>query len=207
MASGTIKAVASKADIANKPDGIYLGSSDTTWADVWAKISTLTTGRCTTFYATSDAAKVLTDNARGNTMYGTIARQTSSNFFLVIGHSVSNCLFSVAVLSANSTGVTSYKENNIAENAVTQKSLTITDGTVLEVDSSSKINMVLFSAANARCGTIQLYTSSSNAYVYMNVNGASAVTITKDGRKLTFGVNGTVYANCTIYAGDINVSS
>lgn len=210
MASGTIKAVASKADIVNKADSIYLTSNDTTWSAVWAKISTLKIGYAAPLFSSADASKALTNNVRPNTLAGIIVKASSARYYLLYQHSTANNEFAVATLDANSAGVTNYSENNItgrlAEDFPTYKRLTITNGASVTVANSSHIEIDLMSSANARCGALQI-SSSAAGTIYHNQVGASGVTITKETNKITFAVGGTTYAWCTIYQGNITLNS
>ena len=209
MASGTIKAVASKADIVNKADSIYLTSSDTTWSDVWAKLSTLKTGYAAPLFSVADASKVLTNNVRPNTLAGMIVKSSSARFYLLYHHSTANNGFAVATLDANSAGVTNYAERDIVgmfSEFPIYRRLTITDGASVTIANSSHIEMDLMASASARCGALQI-SSSAAGTIYHNQVGASGVTITKATNKITFAVSGTTYAWCTIYQGDITLDS
>lgn len=208
MASGTIKAVASKADIANKADSIYLTSSDTTWSNVWAKISTLKTGYAAPIFSTADASKALTNNVRSNTLVGIIVKASSARYYLLYQHSTASNEFAVATLDANSAGVTSYSENPITSKLPNFKTIPVSNDDELTITNNSRIGINICSSSPSRCGELSIYTTSTGT-VRFNQSGAASLTITTDSEKPNWmkisGVSTSTTILCaTIFGGDIS---
>lgn len=94
---------------------IKLDSNDTTWANIWAKLNTLSNGETATFTSTASAAtSALTGNARSTTMQGIVSRYSSSQFEFLVKYPANQFLmFRVASASSSSSGT--YTDNTIAK--------------------------------------------------------------------------------------------
>ena len=192
-----------------KTETIILTSSDTAWSQVWAKINTLSVGSTATIYSPSTQSGILTKNVRSNSLYGLISRGSSTRFYLMYAHSTATNLFGIGTLDASSSEATGYSERDITgrlSEIPVYKKFTITNGASVTIDNSSHVEIDLMGGTNGRCGTMQVSTSAAGT-VFHNQVGASSVSITKATNKITFAVDGTTYAWCTIYQGDITLDT
>lgn len=117
MASGTIKALASKAEIdqinSERARKIYLTDSDNTWEKIWAKLNTLSVGETATFRGNATPMSTLSGGVRAFALNGAVTR-TSSSTFGFIGRISGNNVLLCEIASVSSSSRGSYSESDLS---------------------------------------------------------------------------------------------
>lgn len=202
MATGTIKANASKADIESKADVVYLTSSDTTWANIWAKISALRSGYAAPIYINSASISALTGGTRTSGAFtGLITKGSSSTYYLFCRQAnAAGTTFQGTITNASSTSSGDYSETVIPR----FKNLGAAEGAnSYTVTNNSRIVIDLVTGNEGRMGHINLYVSASGVLTYRTDLGSN-VTISKSTNTLNLSFSGGGSSLfCTIWSGDI----
>ena len=204
MASGTIKANASKADIENKAETIYLTTSDDTWAEIYEKISALPLAKPATLYVHANAISALTGGAQTTGAWGGIISRTGTGAFSLILKSTGNQLRAAYITGASGSSSGTYTEVNYYNKADGYVTLTGSSGTnTYAIAADSRIRIDLITTNAARMGTILVSGNSAGTAAYFKADVGGSVSVTANGANLIIETNNSISLFCTVYAGSI----
>ena len=91
----------------------HFTSSDNNWPNIWAKLNKLASGETATFYMHYTSFNYLSgrDSSGTNSLMGVISRYSSTTFSIIGKFGTYSTL--LITISASSTGMTSYNEQNL----------------------------------------------------------------------------------------------
>ena len=190
----------------NKADVVYLTSSDSTWNDIWTKISTLRAGYPAPIYVNSNSINAFTGGSRTSGAYtGLITKGSSSSFSLALRSTTATGYTILGTISnASSTSSGDYIETLIPR----FKQIILSEGAnSLTVANNSRIVVDFITFSDTRMGHIDLYCSGTGVLQYKTELGSN-LSVSKSTNTLTITcTSGTSGIYCAIYAGDISLNT
>ena len=111
---------------------IRLDSNDTTWENVYAKLSTIASLESATIVAASQACSAMTNGVRSSRIYGFISRRSGSEFHLIFTLDT-NSLIAGSITGCSSSSAGTYTESEaLYKNQVKNNHSTTDEGYVLD---------------------------------------------------------------------------